>query len=84
MDTCAQIYCVKYHVKQFNNKRVILKKCVVLTGGLEVSFSIVSSIIFRKGFAKFMVLISLFKKFLSEKFIASVEVSNMALAKRMS
>ena len=39
-DTCAQIYCVKYHVKQFNNKWAILKKCVVLTGGLEVSFSI--------------------------------------------
>ena len=25
-DTCAQIYCVKYHVKQFNNKCAILKK----------------------------------------------------------
>ena len=39
-DTCAQIYCVKYHFKQFNYKRAILKKCVLLTGGLEVSFSI--------------------------------------------
>ena len=39
---------------------------------------IVSSIKFRKGFAKFMILIALFKKFLSEQFIASVEVSSMA------
>ena len=39
-DTCAQIYCVKYHIKQFNNKWAILKKCVLVTGGLEVSFSI--------------------------------------------
>ena len=40
VDTCAKIYCVKYHFKQFNNKGAILKKCVLLTGGLEVSFSI--------------------------------------------
>ena len=33
---------------------------------------------FRKGFAKFMIPIALFKKFLSEQFIASVEVSNIA------
>ena len=39
---------------------------------------IVSSIKFRKGFAKFMTQIDLFKKFLSLQFIASVEVSNMA------
>ena len=38
--TCVQIYCGKYHFKQFNNKWVILKKCALLTGGLEVSFSI--------------------------------------------
>ena len=28
-DTCAQIYCVKYHFKQFNNKWAILKMCFV-------------------------------------------------------
>ena len=39
-DTCAQIYCAKYHFKQFNNKWAILKKIVLLSGGLEVSFSI--------------------------------------------
>ena len=39
-DTCAQIYCVKYHFKQFNNKWSIFKNYVLLTGGLEVSFSI--------------------------------------------
>ena len=39
---------------------------------------IVLSIKFRKGFAKFMIPIVLFKKFLSEKFIANVEVSNIA------
>ena len=40
---------------------------------------IVSSIKFRKGIlSKFMILIALFKKFLSYHFIASVEVSNMA------
>ena len=39
---------------------------------------IVSSIKFRKGFAKFIILIALFKKFLSYQYIASVEVSNMA------
>ena len=44
-DTCAQIYCVKYHVKQFNYKWAKLKRCVVLTGGLEVSFSIVVLVI---------------------------------------
>ena len=40
---------------------------------------IVSSIRFRKkGFVKFLILIALFKKFLSKQFIASVKVSNMA------
>ena len=39
---------------------------------------IVSSIKFRKGFAKFMIPIALFKKFLSLQFITSVEVSNIA------
>ena len=39
---------------------------------------IVSSIKFRKGFAKFMIPIALFEKFLSSQFIASVEVSNIA------
>ena len=38
---------------------------------------IVSSIKFRKGFAKFMIQITMFKKFLSSQFIASVEVNNM-------
>ena len=33
---------------------------------------------FRKGFAKFMIPIALFKKFMSQQFIVSVEVSNMA------
>ena len=37
-----------------------------------------SSIKFRKGFAKSMIPIALFKKFLSQPFIVSVEVSNMA------
>ena len=36
------------------------------------------SIEFRKGFAKFMIPIVLFKKFMSLQFIASVEVSNTA------
>ena len=46
---------------------------------LEFRFQIiVSSIKLRKGFAKFMALITLFKKFLSLQFIVSVEVSNMA------
>ena len=39
---------------------------------------IVSSIKYRKVFAKFMIPIALFKKFLSQQFIASVEVSNIA------
>ena len=39
---------------------------------------IVWSIKFSKGFAKIMIPIALFKKFLSLKFIASVEVSNIA------
>ena len=39
-DKWAQIYCVKYHFKHINNKWAILKKYVLLTGGLEVSFSI--------------------------------------------
>ena len=39
---------------------------------------IVSSVKFRKSFAKFMIPIALFKKFLSQRFIASVEVSNIA------
>ena len=38
----------------------------------------VASIKFIKGFAKFMIPIALFKKFLSQQFIASVEVSSMA------
>ena len=33
---------------------------------------------FRNGFAKFMIPIALFKKFLSYQFIVSVEVSNIA------
>ena len=50
-----------------------------LKSNLEFRYQIiVSSIKFRKGFAKFMILIALFKKFLSKQFIASVEVSNMA------
>ena len=43
---------------------------------------IVSSIKYRKDFAKFMILIALFKKFLSQQFIASVEVSNIARCSR--
>ena len=43
-DTCAEMYCVKYHFKQFNNKWATLKKCVWLTGGLEVSFGIYSTL----------------------------------------
>ena len=39
---------------------------------------IVSSIKFRKGFAKFLIPIALFKKFLSKQFIANVEISNIA------
>ena len=35
---------------------------------------IVSSIKFRKGYARFMIPIALFKKFLSSQFIVSVEV----------
>ena len=42
---------------------------------------IVSSIKFRKGFAKFMIPIALFKKFLCKHFIASVEVSNIHVAR---
>ena len=38
--TCAEIYCVKYHFKKFNNKWAIFIKCVLLTGGLEVLFII--------------------------------------------
>ena len=46
---------------------------------LEVRYQkIVSSVKFRKGFAKIMIPIAFFKKFLSLQFIASVEVSNMA------
>ena len=40
--------------------------------------TIVSSVKFRKGFAKFMIPIALFKKFLSLQFIASFEVSSIA------
>ena len=40
---------------------------------------IVSSILLRQGFVKFMIRIALFKKFLSQQFIASVDVSNMAI-----
>ena len=39
---------------------------------------IVSSIKFRKGFVKIIIPIALFKKFLSQQFITSVEVSNIA------
>ena len=39
---------------------------------------IVSSIKIRNGFAKFMIPIPLFKKFLSKQFIWNVEVSKMA------
>ena len=46
---------------------------------LEFSYQIiVSSIKFRNGFARFMIPIALFKKFLSKQFIASVEVRNKA------
>ena len=38
---------------------------------------IVTSIKFRKSFAKFMIPIALFKKFMCEQFYASVEVSNI-------
>ena len=38
----------------------------------------VSVIKFRKGIAKFMIWIALLKIFLSEQFIVSFEVSNMA------
>ena len=38
----------------------------------------VSSIKILKGFVKFLIAITLCKKFLSQQFIASVEVSNMA------
>ena len=39
---------------------------------------IVSSIKFRKGFAKFIISTALLEKFLSQLFIVSVEVSNIA------
>ena len=39
---------------------------------------IVSSIKFKIGFAKFITPIAVFKKFLNQHFIVSVEVSNMA------
>ena len=42
---------------------------------------IVASIKFRKCFAKFMIPIAMFKKFLSEQFIVSVEVSYIARCK---
>ena len=46
---------------------------------LEFRYQIIeSSIKFRKGLAEFMKPIALFKKFLSQQFIASVEISNMA------
>ena len=51
----------------------------VKSSNLEFRYQIiVSSIKFRKGFVKFLILIASFKKFLSKQFIASVEVSNMA------
>ena len=43
---------------------------------------VVSSIKFRKYFAKFKIPIDLLKKFLSYQFIASVEISNMARCSR--
>ena len=50
-----------------------------LKSNLEFRYKIiVLSIKFRKGFAKFMIPIALFKKFLSSQFIASFEVSNVA------
>ena len=50
-----------------------------LKSNVEFRFQIIVSLIkFRKGFAKFMILIALFKKFLSLQFFAGVEVSNMA------
>ena len=50
-----------------------------LKSNLELRYqNIVSSIKYRKRFAKFMIPVALFKKFLSYKFIASVEVSNKA------
>ena len=46
---------------------------------LEFRYQIVVlSIKFRKCFAKFMIPIAVLKKFLSQQFIASVEVSNIA------
>ena len=45
---------------------------------------IVSSLQFRKCFAKFMIPIALFQKFLSQQFIVRVEVSNMAAFKETS
>ena len=35
-----RLHVPKYTVLNIMSKRAILKKCVVLTGGLEVSFSI--------------------------------------------
>ena len=50
-----------------------------LKSNLEFRYQIiVSSIKFRNGFAKFIIRIASFKKFLSYQFIASVEVSNKA------
>ena len=45
---------------------------------------IVLSIKFRKGFSEFMKSIALFKKFLSNQFIASVEVSIIARCPRIT
>ena len=44
----------------------------------NLEFRYQSSVKFRKCFAKFMIPIALFKKFLSLQIIVSVEVSNMA------
>ena len=50
-----------------------------LKPNLEYRYQIiVSSIKFRKGFAKSMIPITLFKKFLSYQFIANDEISSMA------
>ena len=40
MDICDKNYRVKYYFKRLKNQCVILIKCVLLTGGLDVSFSI--------------------------------------------
>ena len=56
----SKYYCGKYHFKQFNNEWVLLKKCALLTGGLEVSifYHYLNSVkkFCRNGFSKFLFL----------------------------